>query len=555
MTEPFLLLRLLKISGESMMTPDVAAGRSRLDSAPKTLIHVGLTGVRLVLPTATANKEIGISDRLKSYPSLGDLMNLKRLWRTATYTVTAACLACPATPQQAAPVNPSRAQVKASCQPQLDAASQMQDFNAPRYGGMQMIDATIDSAMHMSDDAILSQINIERQRIASGDYQQAAYSSALACFYTHIIDHRESQSANLPARTYVSVCERNREKIIETLRDRGLSAYAATYDLFNIDMNEKWIQLYQGCAAHDSMIRNYEEFTRKTVADARQHCAGPHNPQLECTQWGVARADDNRRYYEAFVVEFNKALSDPGYSSELGPLEPTVGANAPPRATTPPPPKPVAQAPASPTPPVADPRAESERRYQQALEAMGRPAMDALDALLRPGAPSASSPRPEIDYASLKKGGPASRQSQQDATAAKEAFAKAKQRLVHNRENDATPCVKVEPTGVRAEWGMEGRFRIRNTCDFPIEASWCANTDECSRGAGSTWTLKPYGEWPIFFAETGYTRIEVGACRAGDAKFPPRSTEEIARAGGLNEQHLQPMPYPGLSTMPGHRCE
>lgn len=190
------------------------------------------------------------------------------------------------------------------------------------------------------------------------------------------------------------------------------------------------------------------------------------------------------------------------------------------------------------------------------LKKLGEPTYKALDDLFKPGAPPATSPRPPIDYSLLYQGKPATDQARQDLAAGQQAYDQSKQRKMHNRLNDATACLKVEPTGARQEWGIEGRYRLVNTCGYPVEASWCANKTECDTGRGNLWTIPPNNNWPIFFAGAGGPLdIKVGGCKAGDAKQPLPSDAEIAQAGGINESHQQPTPYPGVSVMPSHRCE
>lgn len=134
-------------------------------------------------------------------------------------------------------------------------------------------------------------------------------------------------------------------------------------------------------------------------------------------------------------------------------------------------------------------------------------------------------------------------------------FQKMRSRVVHNRANDATACLKVEPTGVVSEWGIEGRFRLVNTCSHPVEASWCANTAECSEGRGSTWTIRPRGDYPIFFADADNPTIGVGACKAGDAKQPPLGEQrEVARTG-FSEARDLPQQAKGVTLLQTHRCE
>lgn len=130
----------------------------------------------------------------------------------------------------------------------------------------------------------------------------------------------------------------------------------------------------------------------------------------------------------------------------------------------------------------------------------------------------------------------------------------AKPRPVHNRANDATACIAVEPTGVQMEWGMEGRYRLRNTCSYPIDASWCANISECGGSRGSSWTISPGKDWPIYFADITNPFIQVGACKAGDAKQPPLGQQGVEHTG-FNATRDQPAPAPGVSLLSSHRCD
>ncbi len=505
---------------------------------------------------------------------------MKIAMRLPVSLLAAGLLAWPATPQPGDPVNPTRAAVKAGCQPQLDAATRIADFNAPRYGGMQMLDAYIDSAMYMSDRDVKSQLDAEQKRITAADYQQATYSAAMACFYIHILDYRASHAATKPSRTYYSVCERNREKIIETLRGRGLEAYAATYDLFNIDMNEKWIQLYQGCVAYDETIRDYDDFTRDIVADAREHCAGPHNARLECTQWGVGRPADNQRYYEAFVGEFNKAISDPTYSADLGPAKgpdgKTISASSPPPPPPPPQPpvKPPAQvaaavppapAPVAATPPA--PAASSARSDKTGISLLdralgggrggGTPVADGGAA--GAGADKQAGKTPVVDKTPAAQAQdpitPEGQRLQMQAANAwpqrQGAVAPGKQRRVHFGDNDATPCVRVDATGNKIEWGVEGRYRIVNTCSYPVDVSWCANVRECNGPGGNLWTIRAGKDYPIFFSDETNPYIEISACHTGANALPLPGPN-----GSFSEAHLPPHPAsaPVVHVMTKNMC-
>jgi len=126
--------------------------------------------------------------------------------------------------------------------------------------------------------------------------------------------------------------------------------------------------------------------------------------------------------------------------------------------------------------------------------------------------------------------------------------------LIHNRANDATACIRVEPTGAQMEWGIEGRYRLRNSCSYPISASWCANTNECGGNRGNMWTIAPGKDWPIYFADVANPNIQVGACKAGDARQPPLGQQGVERTG-FNAGRDTPAPAPGVSLLTRHRCD
>lgn len=186
---------------------------------------------------------------------------------------------------------------------------------------------------------------------------------------------------------------------------------------------------------------------------------------------------------------------------------------------------------------------------------LGSETRKALADILDPDARSGQSFYDQTDFTALAEGRPSNPASKKDQAAANANYKSTKTRKLHNRLNDVTPCLAVDPTGVREEWGMEGRFRIRNTCSFPVEASWCANKKECESGHGSLWKLPPKGTWPIFFADVGNPTIGIGGCRTEETKRPLPSDGAIAAAGGINTRHKQPMPYPGVGIMPNHRCD
>jgi len=129
-----------------------------------------------------------------------------------------------------------------------------------------------------------------------------------------------------------------------------------------------------------------------------------------------------------------------------------------------------------------------------------------------------------------------------------------KSRRLHNNENDATQCLKVVPTGTRQEWGTNGKFKLVNTCGFPVVASWCANKGECEGNHGSMWSISAGKDYPIFFADPANPFIQVGACRTAKDSKPIPSEAAMRRAGGFNERHNEPVPAAGVEIMRGHTC-
>lgn len=239
-----------------------------------------------------------------------------------------------------------------------------------------------------------------------------------------------------------------------------------------------------------------------------------------------------------------------GVSAASAAAAPRGAAPAPVPAVTPPspaarpaPPSPVARA----APPAAQYYGLDSREAQALLGQLLGPEGPAL-------APSMTN-RPAVDRVALQRGAPGTAASQRAHVEAQRAWDAARTRRLHNRLNDATACLRVQPTGVISEWGMEGHFRLYNTCSFPVEASWCANAEECDSGRGSLWKMRPGSHWPIFFADPLKPRIEVGACRTDEAQRPPPSDGDIARQGGVSEARDAPQPAPGVSLRAAHRCD
>ena len=521
---------------------------------------------------------------------------MKTAIRLPVSLLAAAAIAMPATSQRGDYSNPTKAELKSLCQPQFNAVTQMPEFNSMRFGGMSMLDNEIDVAFRKSEAELRNTIASEQRRLAQSDYPVQLWITATLCFYTRVIDHRASHAA--PTRvqeTYSSVCARNREKVQETLKERGLEAYAATYDLFNIDMNEKWVQLYQPCIDYDSTIESYEEFTREKAQEARAYCAsGRNNPRTECTQYGTMNAAENQRYYEAWLIEWRKAMQDPNYSADFGPAEGPDGKpvrSAPPPSPPPPPPPPPPPIVANASPPPAPVASAPKAGGTGAGDKAGMSARDRAlaDRKARSGAGSdggssvsgsggngtqladavTPGPKPPVKGDKSGKGDAADKPPAQLDPITPEGqrlqmqasnkwpdrygpYAKGKQRKMHFGDNDATPCIRVDATGNKIEWGVEGRYKLVNVCSYPLEVAWCANVKECNGPGGNLWTIDAGKDYPIFFSDETNPYIEVGACLIGATAKPLPGPY-----GSFSELHKSPHPSsaPGVHQMTKNMCQ
>jgi hypothetical protein len=131
-----------------------------------------------------------------------------------------------------------------------------------------------------------------------------------------------------------------------------------------------------------------------------------------------------------------------------------------------------------------------------------------------------------------------------------------KSNKVHNHANDATSCLSVVATGTKVEWGAAGKFKLVNTCSYPVQASWCANTSDCQSGHGNLWSIGAGKDYPIFFADASAPDIRVGACRTGS--YATSKVDVVANGAGasmVDTAHDAPQPAPGVSIMPNHKCD
>ncbi len=140
----------------------------------------------------------------------------------------------------------------------------------------------------------------------------------------------EKLAKNLTSRkesTYPSVCKRNWDKIFDIFRSRELYNGAATYDLFMQDIHSYMAKLFEPCKNTDEDSASAYAKAMGNFNDVREHCAGPHD-EWECTQWGAnggksynqGNPYDNYEYTRVWKEEVGKAISDPNYSAEYGPI-------------------------------------------------------------------------------------------------------------------------------------------------------------------------------------------------------------------------------------------
>jgi hypothetical protein len=133
---------------------------------------------------------------------------------------------------------------------------------------------------------------------------------------------------------------------------------------------------------------------------------------------------------------------------------------------------------------------------------------------------------------------------------------KSRSHNVNNHADDATDCLSVVKTGTKVEWGTSGKFKLINTCSYPVEAAWCANTKACEGHAGNLWTIGAGRDYPIFFADESAPDIRVGACRVQSQRTSKVDVVADGRgAGQIDTSHKPPQPAPGVSIMQDHSCD
>lgn len=150
---------------------------------------------------------------------------------------------------------------------------------------------------------------------------------------------RDKESAAMTLRSggsYDSVCERNRKKIDQVMQDSKLIAAGATYDLFMKDAHWNIAKLHEPCMGSDAKAAQIYKSEMETYNKVSEYCAGPHR-KYECTRWGAeggvsdngGNPYNNPAWYAKWKSEVDKALSNPDYSADLGPVSGSGAVNGP----------------------------------------------------------------------------------------------------------------------------------------------------------------------------------------------------------------------------------
>ncbi len=123
--------------------------------------------------------------------------------------------------------------------------------------------------------------------------------------------------------THNSVCERNVEKINNVMRN--IEIYGMTNDSFIKDTQWFYTKLFEPCIGSSERAASLYKSAMDEYNKIRQYCASPH-PSHECTQWGASGyTSHNMEWYQNWKAEVDRALSDPNYSAELGPVKVSGG--------------------------------------------------------------------------------------------------------------------------------------------------------------------------------------------------------------------------------------
>lgn len=135
---------------------------------------------------------------------------------------------------------------------------------------------------------------------------------------------------------YDSVCERNFKKIDYAMQDSRLMMAGATYDLFLKDIHWYTAKGFEPCMGSNAEAARIYKMAMESYNKVSQHCAGAHE-RYECNRWGSSdgvsdnggNPYNNPAWYAKWKAEVDKALSNPDYSADLGPVSGSNSVNGP----------------------------------------------------------------------------------------------------------------------------------------------------------------------------------------------------------------------------------
>lgn len=152
---------------------------------------------------------------------------------------------------------------------------------------------------------------------------------------------KEKEGARAPVASraggrYDSVCERNFKKIDYAMQDSKLMMAGATHDLFLKDIHWYTAKGFEPCVEGSAEAARIYKVAIESYNKVSQHCAGAHE-KYECTRWGSSggvsdnggNPFNNPAWYAKWKSEVDKALSNPDYSADLGPVSGSDAVNGP----------------------------------------------------------------------------------------------------------------------------------------------------------------------------------------------------------------------------------
>lgn len=133
-----------------------------------------------------------------------------------------------------------------------------------------------------------------------------------------------ADEARLGPPQYSSTCMRDFQKMINTIVRERVNSIGGIDNLWLIDFNNEGAQVLERCPSDPAAVEQARR-ARAEASRVRQACQRPHDADT-CLQWGsnmVTTAGGsvgqvNQQYYGVWRREYDRAMSDPNYSVELG---------------------------------------------------------------------------------------------------------------------------------------------------------------------------------------------------------------------------------------------